>query len=271
MRIFNGKKLADKILLDLKNKIKKENLKLTLAVISVGQNLASELFIRNKKKAAQKIGLKILHYHFGEKIKQKRIIDLIKKLNQDKSINGIIVQLPLPRKFNTSKIIQLISAEKDVDGFTPQSYFQPPLISAILTALKKALSLKQLTKKKIVALVNSDIFGQTLKRYLKKEGLKIIYLKKPFKTLKPVKSADVIISVCGQPHFIKSEIIKDKVILIDGGITVLPKKGVVGDVDQFSVAEKAQFLTPVPKGLGPLTIAFLFKNIYEGYQFSQNN
>ncbi|MGB9743162.1 MAG: tetrahydrofolate dehydrogenase/cyclohydrolase catalytic domain-containing protein [Minisyncoccales bacterium] len=271
MVIFNGKKIAHQLLVNLKKKIKKEKVEPVLAVISVGEDLSSKVFIRNKKRAAKQVGVKIRHYHFNQKIRQEKIVNLIKKLNKDKSINAIIIQLPLPKKFSAAKVIGLISPAKDVDGFNKNSHFQPPLILAILTALKRASSLKELKKKKIVALVNSEIFGQTLKLYLQKEGLRVNYLKRPFNyRLSRLRSADVIITVCGQPGLIKGEMIKAGVILIDGGIIVLPNKQVIGDIDQTGVRKKAQFLTPVPKGLGPLTIAYLLKNVYEASKFSPN-
>ncbi len=180
MKIFNGKKIAEKILLDLKKRIKKGEIKLTIAVISIGQNPASKLFIRNKKQAAEELGVKVSHYKFKTTVKEEAIIGRIEKLNQDTSVNGIIVQLPLSKKFNTGKIISRVFPDKDIDGFGKMSAFPPVLPSAVL---------------------------------------------------------------------------------IDCGITVIGKK-VFGDVDRKSVERKASFLTPVPGGIGPLTVALLFKNLY---------
>ncbi len=257
MRIFNGKRIAEKILLDLKKRIKKGKLKLKLAVISVGRNPASELFIRNKKWAAEEVGIRVLHYKFKKNNREKEIIQKIKKLNADFSVNGIIVQLPLPKGFNTNKIIKQVSPRKDVDGFGKMSALSPVLPSAILIALKR--SAKRPRGKKIIALVNSDIFGKTLKLFLKKEGIKIGYSKD--RKSPKMKSADIIITVLGAPKLIKGEMIKNGAVLIDGGITVIGKK-VLGDVDRKSVEQKASFLTPVPGGIGPLTVALLFKNVY---------
>ena len=270
MKIFNGKKLAEKILTDLKNKIKKEKIKPRLAVIFVGNNRDSQLYIKNKKRAAQKIGLKIQVFHFKKLLKEKKLVALIKKLNQDKSINGIIVQLPLPKNLKSERIVKLILSYKDVDGFQKNSCFTPPLISAISLALKKATHAYD--RKKMVALVNSDFFGQAVKNFFKKQGIKVNYLKRPFnqQKLKLVKLADILISVCGCPDLIKGDMIKKGAILIDAGITVLPTKEVKGDVDAKSVIKKASFLTPVPGGIGPLTVAFLLKNVYEAKKISNN-
>ncbi len=259
MWIFNGKKIADETLSDLKKKIKKRGLKLKLAVISVDRDLASELFIRNKKRAAQKIGINLLHYKFKEKVREKEIIERIERLNSDSSVNGIIVQLPLPKNLNTSKIIGRISSQKDVDGFQKKTPFPSPLISAIRIALKS--STENLKGKKIVALVNSDFFGKALKLSLAKEKIKIDYLKN--RKSSEIRKADIVISVCGCPNLIKGDMIKRGVVLIDAGITLLKNKKVAGDVDRKSVEKKAGFLTPVPGGLGPLTVAFLFKNVYD--------
>ncbi|PIV45154.1 MAG: bifunctional 5,10-methylene-tetrahydrofolate dehydrogenase/5,10-methylene-tetrahydrofolate cyclohydrolase [Candidatus Nealsonbacteria bacterium CG02_land_8_20_14_3_00_37_10] len=259
MRIFNGKRAAEKILLRLKEKILKDKIIPVLSVISVGEDPASKLFIRNKKQAAKRIGIKVNHYNrFKETVSEEEIIQKIKELDNDLAVNGIIVQLPLPKKLNAKKIVGGISPHKDVDGFRKGTHFSSPLISGILTALKD--STKKPKGKKIIALVNSDFFGRVLKSSLKKEAIKINYLKN--KKSPAVKTADIVITVCGCPNLIKGDMIKKGAILIDGGITVLKNKKVVGDVDKKSVANKARFLTPVPGGLGPLTVAFLLKNVY---------
>ncbi len=260
MKIFNGKKAAEKILLDLERKIKKEKRKPILSVISVNSDQASDLFIKNKKKAAKKVGIKINHYRFKKSVKEERIIKKIKDLNRSFSVNGIIVQLPLPKGFNTGKIINEINPQKDVDGFHKETYFSSPLISAILITLKD--STKNLKSKKIIALVNSDIFGRALKNFFQKKKIKINYLLRRKFSKSKIKTADIIITVCGVPGLIKGKIIKKGAVLIDGGITVLKNKKVVGDVDRKSVENKAAFLTPVPGGIGPLTVAFLLKNVY---------
>ena len=260
MRIFDGKSKAQKILLILKERISKNKITPALSVISVGKNLASELFIRNKKQAAENIGIKVNHLRFKETVSEEKIIKEIERLNNDVLINGIIVQLPLPRKLNARKIVGKVSPRKDIDGFLKETYFSSPLILAILTALED--SIRSFKNKKIMALVNSDFLGQTLKKILKKEKIKISYLLRKELSESKIKRADIIITVCGCPNLIKGEMIKKGVILIDGGITVLKDKKVVGDIDKKSVAEKASFLTPVPGGLGPLTVAYLLKNVY---------
>lgn len=260
MVIFNGKKIADKILSDLKKKTDRLKVRPKLAVILAGEDKSSELFIRNKKRAAREIGIEVLLYKFKEDVPEKEIIRKIKSLNDDKSVQGIIVQLPLPKGFSPEKIVGAVSPLKDVDGFGKKSSFSSPFISALLIALKN--STKDIKGKKILALVNSDIFGNRLRFFLKKEDIRAeCVLRKNFSPNK-INKADVVITVLGTPNFIKGNIIKRGVILIDGGITVTRNKKTVGDVDRKSVSGKAAFLTPVPGGTGPLTVALLLKNVY---------
>ncbi|MBL7155450.1 MAG: bifunctional 5,10-methylenetetrahydrofolate dehydrogenase/5,10-methenyltetrahydrofolate cyclohydrolase [Candidatus Portnoybacteria bacterium] len=247
MRIIDGKKIASKILADLKKEIEKKKLKPCLAVILVGDNPVSLLYVQKKEQAAQKIGIEIRKYNLSKQTSEKEILEIIDSLNQDSQINGILVQLPLPNHLAADKIIQAIRPAKDVDGFVKNSRFKSPFILAVERALQETG--QDLTGKKAVALVNSDIFGQVLKSQLKK-----------LEFIKDLKKADIIITALGQANCIKGDMIKERVILIDGGISKQNGK-VVGDIDQESVKDKAKWLSPVPGGLGPLTVAFLLRNI----------
>ncbi len=273
MKIFNGKSEGEKILLKLKKALKKEKITPKLAIILVGENKASKLFIRRKKEAAKVVGIEVELYKYKKEVSQKKIVEKIEKLNKDQSVNGIVVQLPLPKNFDTERIIEKINPKKDVDGFHPlnrkllkmgKPYFFPVLPSAIWIALRKAR--KSYSKKKILALVNSKVFGQTLKNFLERKKIKIDYLLRKNYSLseieKKLKSADVIITVCGQPKLIKGQMIKKAAILLDGGITLTKKGKLIGDIDRESVRKKAGFLTPVPGGLGPLTVSLLLRNVY---------
>lgn len=265
MQILDGKKEAEKILSDLKKRIAKEKLSPKLAVILVGRNRASELYVKLKTKAAEKIGGKLVLYKFGKSVAEGKIIRQIKDLNNDSSIHGIIVQLPLPKKFRTDRIIGAVSPQKDVDGFQRNSRFSPVLPLAIFLALKKGV--KTFKNKKAVALVNSDVFGRTLQKFLKKNKITVSYILKSEvsrqKFEERTKSADILISVCGIPYFIKSEMIKKGAVLIDVGISYAGRsRKVLGDIDRESVKDKASFLTPVPGGIGPLTVASLLKNLF---------
>jgi len=249
MRLFQGKKEAEKILSDLARKIKNKKIRPGLAVILVGKDPASLLYIKLKSKAAKRVGINFFLFKFSARASQQNIIKKIKELNEKKNIQAILVQLPLPKKYQTNKTVKTISPEKDADrGVLP---------AAIYFALKRGL--KKTKRKKIVALVNSDFFGKTLKKFLSQKGVKMSYvLRKDFSPSK-IKKADAVISVCGCHKLIKGDMIKKGVVLIDAGIPA--------DVDRESVKHKASFLTPVPGGTGPLTVALLLKNVYKNHTY----
>jgi len=278
MILFDGKKAADKILKEIGGQIKKKKRnRPALAVILVGEDSASKLYIKLKKAAAKKIGIQVEEHLFAADVKEEEVLAKINELNENKKIKGIIVQLPLPAMLNPDRIIAAIDAKKDVDGFQKENKrfslikekaeprLQPVLPQAILTALREALN-NNLAGKKMVALVNSDIFAQTLKSVLEKAGADISCIVRKACVImgaeREVKDADILITVCGCPKFIKSDMIKEGAILIDAGITRYSDGKVVGDIDGESVRDKAAFLTPVPGGIGPLTVALLLKNVY---------
>lgn len=274
MKIFNGKKAADKILKELAAAIKKEKLKPVLAVILVGDNEASQLYVDLKKAAGKKVGVEVIEYKFNAQSKEEEIISCLKELNKDPKISGIIVQLPLPATFNADKIISEIDFEKDVDGFRPSAkkllgknkqVLKAVLPSAILTVLQVAWK-NGLAGKNIFALVNSEVFGQALKSLFAQTGAEIDYKVRNTCVVlgseKELRSADAVVSVCGCPNMIKGEMIKEGAVLVDAGITRYHDGKVAGDIDRQSVAGKAAFLTPVPGGIGPLTVALLLRNVY---------
>ena len=259
MKIINGRKIANKILIDLEEKIKEKQTKPCLAIILIGHDPASKIYVSLKEKTAQKIGIEIKKYLLSDKTLEKEILDIIELLNKDNQVNGILVQFPLPKHISSEKIIQAIDLEKDVDGFLSASRFDPPFIMAIYQAIKETK--EDLKNKKIIALVNSDVFGKTLTNFLKTKNLKTEYVLSKSKELEEeTKQADILITAIGQPHFIKTSMIKKGAILIDGGISKKNGK-IVGDVDIESVKEKVKWITSTPGGLGPITIALLLKNV----------
>lgn len=273
MKLFDGKKVSQKILKELAEEIKKAKIKPRLAVILVGEDEASKLYVKLKKEAGKKVGIEVQEHRFSSQAPEDEIISYINRLNNDLDVNGIIVQLPLPAVLNADKIIEAIDSKKDVDGFHRENRkllekgkeaILPILPIVILTALDSAKKL--VTGKNVLALVNSDIFGQTLKIILAREGFAVDYLVRNtcvlFGAEKELKTADILISVCGCPNMIKGESIKEGAILIDAGVTRYHDGKVVGDIDRESVKNKAAFLTPVPGGLGPLTVALLLRNVY---------
>ncbi len=247
MKIINGKKIADEILADLEKEIELKKLKPCLAVVLVGDDTASRLYVQKKEQTAQKIGVEMRKHFLSEKVSEKEILDLVDSLNQDKQVNGILIQLPLPNHLAADKIIQAIEPKKDVDGFVRGSQFKSPFILAIDRALQETG--QDLIGKEAVLLVNSDTLSQALKSHLRE-----------IEFIEDLKKADIIITALGQPQIIKGEMIKSGAILIDGGISKQNGK-VVGDINRESVKDKAKWLSPVPGGLGPITVAFLLKNV----------
>lgn len=267
MIIFNGKKEAEEILKDLQKKIIQDQAAPVLGIIFAGEDPASELFVRTKKREALEIGIRIDEYRFAADSRISEIMQKIRQLNRDKGVHGIIVQLPLPPGLNTKIIVDEVSPEKDVDGFGEKARFQPPLILAIMSALKAAADASE---KNILAIVNSDIFGATLKRFLAKENLRINYLLSDEVANRKniIQTADIVITALGRSNFLTGDLIKEGAILIDAGIVVSESGKVVGDIDQESVFLKASFLTPVPGGIGPLTVAYLLQNVFLAYKQS---
>ncbi len=257
---IDGTKLAEQI----KDKVTKEIFELkgprpNLAIVLVGNRPDSELYVSLKEKEAKKIGIDTHLYKCAENITEEKILEIIDHLNSDELIDAILVQLPLPKNINTNKIIDKINPAKDVDGFHKKNkLIIPPVHDTILKMLESIDYNPE--GKKIVIISNSDIFGDSLAKLLTKLGGNCEKTKADNNNLEKITTkADILISAVGKPHFIKEEMIKNDAVIIDIGIT---KKDtlVFGDVDFDSVYKKASFITPVPGGVGPMTIAILFKN-----------
>ena len=261
MNIIDGKKIADQILDDLEREIKQNDLEPALAVILVGNNQASEIYVRLKEKTAKKIGIRVEKHLLSGKSQEEEILRIIDLANSDEKINGILIQMPLPKGLSPDRIVKAIDLLKDVDGFLKQSKFDPPFILSIWQALD--YTKESLQDKKILALVNSDIFGQNLKLFFSKKQLELEYILINQEEIgDKVKQADVLITALGRPGFINESMIKQGSVLIDGGIARKDGK-IVGDIDSESVSQKASWLSPVPGGLGPITIACLLKNVVQ--------
>ncbi len=250
MKLINGKKISQEILNGLKEEI--GELKPCLGIVLVGNDPGSNIYVQKKEEAAKEVGIKIKKHVLNESVSEKEVLKVVNDLNSDKEVNGILVQMPLPDSISPDRIIQSISPEKDVDGFLPKSKFDQPFILAIERALKETGSMKD---KNAVALVNSDIFGSALE-----SKLGIHYRVWVVNPLDDLTEFDIIITALGQPQIIKENMIKENVILIDGGISRKDGK-ILGDVDRESVEKKASWLTPVPGGLGPMTVSYLLKNV----------
>ena len=263
MQLIEGKKIADKILENLKAEIEVSGKKPKLAVLLVGNDSASEIYIGLKKNAAEKVGIDFELIRFNEKNLEEEIITKIQELNQDEKTNGIIVQLPLPEKFATQKIINAIDPKKDVDGFHPENKILPAVFPEAMLELLK--STEKYIGKKALVVANSEIFGEKMCEVLRKENVESEYFLASNISAEKLNQADILISAVGQVGIIKKEMVKDGAIVIDGGIMKSDGK-VLGDVDFENVKNKTSFITPVPGGVGPMTIACLLRNVYLALQ-----
>ncbi|OGY41122.1 MAG: hypothetical protein A2Y67_00740 [Candidatus Buchananbacteria bacterium RBG_13_39_9] len=253
-QLLDGKQLAEKILTEVKTKAATMDKKPGLAAILVGDNEASRLYLKLKEKACLETGINFHSYLLDDDCLEDKIIEVIDFLNNDPETTGIIVQLPLPAKFNTYKIIQAIDPQKDIDGFQPNSPFTSPTALGIVELLKETKV--NLVGKNVTILSNSDEFAQPFKKLL--PDSKVQYLN-PQSEISNLKSADVLIVAIGKPYFIKPEMIKNNAILIDVGINKVDGK-TVGDIDP-ACDQVASWRSPVPGGVGPMTVAMLLQNL----------
>ncbi|MFH1890646.1 MAG: bifunctional 5,10-methylenetetrahydrofolate dehydrogenase/5,10-methenyltetrahydrofolate cyclohydrolase [Candidatus Kuenenbacteria bacterium] len=289
MKLINGKKISNKILKKLKFRVSKfPNPQIPkLAVILVGKNPASRLYVKIKQKRAKEIGIGFKKYLLPENIKQKKITELIQQLNDDKKITAILVQLPLPKHLDTNKIISAINPQKDADGIHPQHLKMlqqgktPPVLPATTGAIIQAIKSTHVSlKNKSVAIIGkSKIVGLPTYYYLRNRVRQINIYDSATKDLAAkTATADILIAAIGSPKFITAKYIKPGAIVIDVGINKIypvksSKAGImqfngvngqtVGDIDAKSIKNKAKYLTPVPGGIGPITVSILLKNVYE--------
>ena len=272
-QILDGKKLALSIREELKEKISALSTKPSLAVIIVGADPASEIYVRNKEKACQAVGIIPQTYKLPETTDEEALLELITELNNQPEINGILVQLPLPKHLDTTKILQTISPAKDVDGFHPVNVgllqqknpegFIPCTPKGIIRLLK---TVKQyLNGLNAVVVGRSQIVGLPVAQLLLHENCTVTITHSKTQNLSSIcKSADILVAALGKAEFITKEFIKPDAILIDVGIN-RTETGLKGDI-KFADAEKtAAYITPVPGGVGPMTIAMLLEITLEAY------
>lgn len=259
VEIIDGRKIASKIKDEIAAQIYNfKGLRPSLAIILVGSREDSELYVSLKEKEGVRVGVDTHLYKLPENTSEQELLEVVDFLNNDASVDGILIQLPLPENLDTDKIISALDPKKDVDGFHPEhpDYILSPVLSAINACLDETKL--NFTNKTACVFYNSEVFGLAAQTILAKKGLTVLPLDQADK-------ADVLVSALGSPKVVTKETIKDKVILIDIGTTKVDGH-VLGDIDFEDVKEKASFITPVPGGIGPLTIAFLFKNVLEIYK-----
>lgn len=272
-RIIDGKKIADGIREKLKQKIAALPSAPQLAIVLVGNDEPSLIYVRNKQKAAAQIGLLSQLHHMDENISEEELLKIIAQLNADSEINGIIVQLPLPKHLNTNRIINAISPLKDVDGFHPyntgmlQNNEKPYFIAATplgVMQLIKSVS-PNLSGKNVVLIGASLIVGRPLATLLLNQECTVSITHAQTRKIKELTSkADILVAACGVAKLVKADWIKENAILIDVGINRKNGK-LCGDIDFEDVKEKALAITPVPGGVGPMTIAMLLSNTVDAY------
>ena len=276
--ILDGKKLADKIIEQIKSEVSELSVKPKLAVILVGNNPASEIYVRNKQKKAQTLGFDSIVIPLPKDISEENLLEHIYILNEDTNINAILVQLPLPKHINKQKILEAIEPLKDVDGFTSYNFgrialgYKPYVYPCTPKGVIRILDEYniELEGKNVVVIGRSNIVGKPLSLMLQNRNATVTMAHSKTKNLKGLcKIADIIISAVGTPNLITEDFIKENCTIIDVGIN-RTEQGLKGDVDFDNVSEIAKYITPVPGGVGPMTIAMLMENTFELFKKQQS-
>lgn len=272
--LMDGKGLAAKIKEELKKKVAKHKTdtgrEVTLAVILAGENPASKVYVRNKIKACEYVGVKSLVFYLPEDCGEERIIETVKSVSADENIDGVLVQLPLPVNVDQSKVLSYIPAEKDVDGFKPENLGNLAMNEPTVTACTPAGIMRLLSEyniplkgKNAVVAGRSNIVGKPIAMLLLNANCTVTVCHSKTQDLKKIcAKADILVAAIGKPRFITADMVKEGATVIDVGIN-RTDNGLVGDVDFNEVKDKAAFITPVPGGVGPMTIAMLLSNALE--------
>ena len=270
-QIIDGKVISTQIKDELKQEVealKEKGIFPGLAVILVGNNSASQVYVRNKKTACEYVGIKSFSYELPEETSEQQLIELIDTLNHDDKVHGILVQLPLPKQIDENKIILAIAPEKDVDGFHPQNVGAlctglPGFVSCTPAGVIGLLRRSQvkIAGKNCVVVGRSNIVGKPVSLLLLQEHGTVTICHSKTKNLTEIlKQADIVVAAVGQPKMIKGSQLKEGVVVIDVGINRNEEGKLCGDVDFDSCQEVASYITPVPGGVGPMTIAMLMHN-----------
>ena len=269
--ILDGKKLRDKIFEDLKTKLDKMEKKPTLAVILVGENPASQIYVRNKKKTAEKLGINSISIEYPSDITESELLQKIEELNNDENVTAILVQLPLPAHIDKNKVIDKILPQKDVDGLTPynlgklfsgeEPYVYPCTPKGILLLLDE-YNIK-LEGRHVVVVGRSNLVGKPVAQLLLKRNATVTMCHSHTKNLANItKTADIVVSAVGK-NVIGEKMLKSNCVVVDVGIFRDENGKISGDVDFENVSKVAAYISPVPGGVGPMTIASLMLNTVE--------
>lgn len=279
---LDGKDLAQRIKLQLKEETLglKESLGKVpgLAIILVGDNPASKIYVNSKIKGCSELGFESFAHFLPEDTSEERVLELIGELNEDERVNGILVQLPLPKHIDEKKVIDKIALNKDVDGFKPENLgllmlgdkdSMQPCTPAGIMELLRAYSI-ELVGKDVVVVGRSNIVGKPMGSLLINEGATVTTCNSKTKDLKAKTSqADMVIMAIGQAKFLTEDMVKEGAIIVDVGIN-RTEDGLFGDVDYDGVSKKAAYITPVPGGVGPMTVAMLFANTMKAFKKVNN-
>lgn len=273
-QLIDGKLISTQIKDELKAEVavlKEKGITPCLAVIQVGNDPASSVYVNNKKKACAYIGIESLSYELEEQISQEELLTIIDELNHNEMVNGILVQLPLPRHIDENTVIHAIAPEKDVDGFHPETVgnmcigskgFLPCTPAGVIQLLKR--SNIEIEGKECVVIGRSNIVGKPMAMLLLRENGTVTITHSRTKDLKEItKRADILVAAIGKPKFVTAEYVKEGAVVIDVGIHRNENNKLCGDVDFDDVIEKVSAITPVPGGVGPMTIAMLMNNCVE--------
>ena len=280
MEILDGRFVANKIKQELKNKISQMPVKPGLAVICVGENPASQIYVRLKHKMCDELGINMKEHFFQENVTQNELESLIDSLNTDTNVHGILVQSPVPYHINIMELFARIAPEKDVDGFHPvnvgrlaqgKNQCAPCTPLGIMTLLKEYQI--EIEGKKCVVIGRSIIVGRPMAQLLLNANGTVTVCHSRTKNLASVsKEADILIVAVGKPKFITEDMVKEGAVVVDVGINRKPNsKEIVGDVDFEKVKEKCSYITPVPGGVGPMTIIMLMNNVIERCRKIEND
>lgn len=272
MKILDGKKLSNEIIEELKvrcDELKEKGIKPKFAVIMVGNDKASQIYVKNKRKACERIGIECVECFLDENIQQKELIDKIKELNSDNTIHGILLQSPIPKHLNINEAFETISPKKDIDGFNPTNVGklclnQNTFVSCTPFGIIKLLDKYgiDLAGKKVTIIGRSNIVGKPLIQcFLNKNATVTICHSKTDDIKEHTKDADIVVVAIGKPKFLKENMVKKNSVIIDVGINRDDNGKIIGDVDFENVSKKSSYITPVPGGVGPMTIAMLMNNV----------
>ena len=271
-KLIDGKALADGVLLALAQKIAQKKLTPVLAVVLVGDNDASRLYVRNKQKAAAQVGINCQVIELAQNVSEAVLLKEIESLNQNQDIHGIIIQQPLPAQISAQKIIEAVDAKKDVDGFSPLNLGRLQMNSseAIIAATPKGVLrmiesvLPELSGKHAVIIGRSNIVGKPLASLLLNQNCTVTLTHSKTQNLPEiVKLGDIVVVACGSAKMVKKSWVKKGAVVIDVGINRDENGKLCGDVDFDDVCTEAAYISPVPKGVGPMTVAMLLENTFQ--------